>query len=205
MFHTQNKTKKKELCSRNILWTNGLFSKYTNIWIILLYLIGYCAPLVCVIFKSLQRRKLLYPAKICSLLCNKAPTLALASRTIHLRSHDNIRMTVGTLIITVMKPSHAVLLYINYTFIRVLEWSSTIRTRPCRRLWNKSLSLFKLGNCQSVRNQTNYKTLTVKPISRRITKVRPSESSAVLPATTANVVRGDDWVATILTEGQVQQ
>ena len=68
------------------------------------------------------------------------PTLTLASRTIHLRSHDNIRMTVGTLIITVMKSSHAILLFINYTFIRVLEWSSTIRTRPCRRLWNKSLS-----------------------------------------------------------------
>ena len=98
---------------------------------------GYCAPLVCVIFKSLQRSRLLYPAKVCSLLCNKTPTMTLAPRTVQLCSHDNIHMTVGTLSVTVTKPSHAVLLYINYTFIRVLKWSCTIHTRPCRRLWGQ--------------------------------------------------------------------
>ena len=70
---------------------------------------GYCAPLVRVIFKSLQRCRLLYPAEVCSLLCNKIPTLTLATRTIQLCSHDNIHMTVRTPIITMLKPSHAVL------------------------------------------------------------------------------------------------
>ena len=132
---------KKKLCSKNILWTNWLsFSKHTNIWITVEYPMGYCAPLVCVIFEGLQRCRLLYPAKVCSLLCNKTPTLTLTPRTIQLCSHDNIHMTVRTLIIAVMKPSDTVLFYINYTFIRVLKWRSTIRSRPCRRLWDKSLS-----------------------------------------------------------------
>lgn len=153
---------------------------------------GYCAPLDCVIFKSLQRGRLLYPANVCSLLCKKAPTLTLAPRTIQLRSHGNIHMTVRTLIITMMKPSHAVLLYINYTFIRVLKWSCSIRTRSAEDCWINRCVLFKLGNCQSVWKQINYKTLTVKPVSRRITNVRPSESCTGLPATTTNVVKDDD-------------
>lgn len=51
-----------------------------------------------------------------------------------------------------MKPSHAVLLYINYTFIRVLraQPSALVLVDECR-------VYFKLGHCQSVGNQINYK------------------------------------------------
>ena len=139
-FRTHNKTKKK-LCSKNILLTNCLFFfKHINIWIVAVYLMDYGAPLVCTIFKVLQRCRLLYPVNVCSLSYNKTPTLTLAPRTIQWCSHDNIHMTVRTLIITVMQPSDAVLLYINYTFIRVLRWRSTIRCRSRRRLWDRSLS-----------------------------------------------------------------
>jgi len=135
-FRIHNKTKKKKEHSVDKL---TFFSKHINIWIIVVHFMDYGAPLVCAFFKGLERRRLLYPANVCSLSCNKTPTL-LAPRTIQWCSHDNIHMTVRTLIITVMQPSDAVLLHISYTFIRVLKWRSTIRSRRRRRLWDKSLS-----------------------------------------------------------------